>query len=214
MIELKKLCSILALVVGAGAAQAAPLIDRGNGMIYDPDRDLTWLADWNYAQTSGFDANGRMNWTTANGWANDLVFGGFSDWRLPTALNADGTGPCSGFDCTGSELGNMFYDHFGGNQFESVLDQTGDTQEEMDNLALFTNVQSSVYWSGTEVAPGFLPWAFLPGGGGQGADVETNRWFAVAVRSGDVAAIPEPQTYAMLLAGLGLLAAMRIRRTK
>jgi hypothetical protein len=29
--------------------------------------------------------NGLMNWTTANNWASNLVHGGFSDWRLPTA---------------------------------------------------------------------------------------------------------------------------------
>ncbi|MDH3208844.1 MAG: hypothetical protein OEM00_07285 [Burkholderiaceae bacterium] len=48
----------LAAVVMVGSAQALPLIDRGGGMIYDPDRNLTWLQDWN--------TNGLMNWTTAN----------------------------------------------------------------------------------------------------------------------------------------------------
>ena len=141
----------LAAVVMVGSAQALPLIDRGGGMIYDPDRNLTWLQDWN--------TNGLMNWTTANNWANNLVHGGFSDWRLPTTLQPDPTcsiqsgGVSYGYNCTGSELGHMFNEHLGGNAFESVINQTNDTAEEIANLALFTNVQSIVYWSGTVCAP-------------------------------------------------------------
>lgn len=35
---------------------------------------------------------------------------------------------------------------------ESVLNQVGDTPWQIVNLALFSNVQSSAYWSGTEYA--------------------------------------------------------------
>jgi hypothetical protein len=40
----------------------------------------------------------------------------------------------------GSEMGHLFYDELGGNARESVL-ETGDSQQEKDNLALFKNVQ-------------------------------------------------------------------------
>ena len=40
----------------------AALIDRGGGLIYDDVLDITWLQDANYAQTSGYDADGFMNW--------------------------------------------------------------------------------------------------------------------------------------------------------
>ena len=30
-------------------------------MIYDSDLGITWLQDANYAETSGYDADGRMN---------------------------------------------------------------------------------------------------------------------------------------------------------
>jgi hypothetical protein len=33
----------------------------------------------------------------------------------------------------------------------------------------------------------------------------TNYMYAWAVRPGDVAAVPEPETYSMLLAGLGMM---------
>jgi len=170
-----------------------------------------WLADWNYAKTSGFDADGLMNWSTADAWANNLVYGGFSDWRQPTALNANGTGPCFGFNCTGSEMGHMFYNNWGataGNAFS--------TGSNAANLALFTNVQSNMYWSGTEPAP--FPgsaWDFFANGGSQNFAGKLSELYAVAVRPGDVAAIPEPQTYALLLAGLGaVVVAVRRRRPR
>ena len=65
---------------------------------------------------------------------------GFPDQRL-------------GFDCMGSELGCMFHNNLGGNGGQSVLDQTGDTPEEIANLALFTNIQPDMYWFGAECAP-------------------------------------------------------------
>ena len=124
----------------AGTAQAG-LIDRGGGMIYDTTLDITWLADWNYARTSGFDADGVMNWTTANSWANNLVYGGFSDWRLPSSLNANGSGPCGpAFNCTGSEMGHMFYVNWG-----ATANNSFSTGTNAANLALFSNVQSFIY---------------------------------------------------------------------
>jgi hypothetical protein len=59
----------------------AGLIDRGNGMIYDDVLDVTWLQDADYAKTSGFDADGLINWNTASSWASSVVYGGFDDWR-------------------------------------------------------------------------------------------------------------------------------------
>lgn len=103
MKTLRTLVAAAAVLTLSGAAQAA-LVARSGGMVYDSMLDITWLADWN--------TNGLMNWTTANDWANNLVFGGFDDWRLPTSLNVDGSGPCSGYNCTGSEMGHMFYDEF------------------------------------------------------------------------------------------------------
>lgn len=100
-------------------------------------------------------------------------------------------------------MGHMFYNNLGAAAGGSILAGT-DTA----NLALFTNLQSDVYWSGTVFAP-FpvdLAWAFGTFNGSQGSTSQNNEFYAWAVRPGDVAAaIPEPETYAMLLAGLGLL---------
>ena len=124
----KSLVAVAAMVAVTGAAQAA-LVDRGGGMIYDTTRNITWLADMNYAATSGYaatnaggsgstqiQASGRMGWDAAMAWASNLVYGSYDDWRLPT-LNpsdtscSDNIDPGGGFplqylglNCTGGDL--------------------------------------------------------------------------------------------------------------
>jgi hypothetical protein len=50
--------------------------------------------------------------------------------------------------------------------------------------------------------------------GGQDLGGKSNALYAVAVRPGDVAAIPEPQAYALLLAGLGAVVVAVRRRPR
>ena len=80
--------------------------------------------------------------------------------------------------------------------------------------ALFWGFErSSAYWSGTEVALGISAWGFLPGNGFQGNAFEVSRFFAVAVRPGDVTApVPEPQTLALALLALGATVVAQRRR--
>lgn len=61
----------------------AELYDRGHGMIYDSSTYITWLQDANYARTSGFESDGKMNLLWARSFANNLVYAGFDDWILP-----------------------------------------------------------------------------------------------------------------------------------
>ncbi len=232
MKTLKTWVAAATMVALSGAAQAA-LIDRGGGMIYDTTRNITWLADMNYAQTSGHTgtgviANGRMTWAATTAWADNLVFGGFSDWRLPTLNPADTT--CSGnfnagggfpnqyfgTGCTGGELSGLFVADLGNKANESVLNQVGDTAEQIANLALFSNVQPTIYWSGTEYAPNpDGAWKFSPGDGSQSPDDKFNSSWAVAVRPGDVtASVPEPQTLALALLAFGATVVARRRRSR
>jgi len=225
MKTLKTWVAAATMVALAGAAQAA-LIDRGGGMIYDTTRNITWLADMNYAQTSGHtgtgvNANGTMTWDAANAWANNLVFGDFSDWRLPTldpndASCTGGFGLGVGYNCTGGELSGLFVTDLGYNNNGSGLITSDDTAEQNANLALFSNVQSSVYWSGTEYAPDpDVAWFFSTRFGGQSFVGKSFALYAVAVRPGDVAAsVPEPQTLALALLALGATAVARGRRSR
>ena len=96
--------------------------------------------------TSGHDDDGKMSWVDSVVWAAGLSFGGFNDWRL---FNADPS--CStGFNCTGNELGHLFYNEFNLTANQSVASLFGGANA---NFNLFTNVQASFYWSGTEYAP-------------------------------------------------------------
>jgi len=224
--NMKSWAAAAAMVALTGTAQAG-LVNRGGGMIYDTVQNITWLADMNYAQTSahtgtGVNVDGTMTWDAATAWANDLVYGGFSDWRLPTTnttassncgsnFNPGGGFPLQyfGFNCTGSEMGHMFYNDFGAIAGSSIL-----LGSNAANLALFTNVQSDFYWSGTEYAPDPVgAWLFGSIDGFQDGAGKNGALYAVAVRPGDVAAsVPEPQTLALALLALGATMVVRRRR--
>jgi len=228
---LKSLTAAAAILVCTGAAQAA-LVARPGGMVYDTVQNITWLADMNYAFTSGYAAtnaggsgsnrilaNGRMGWDAAGAWANTLVYGGFSDWRLPTLNPLDasctgGFGVGLGYNCTGGELSRLFVADLGYNNDGSGLITSDDTALQIANLALFSNVQSNFYWSGTAYAPDpGRAWIFGSNFGGQGTGGKGNALYAVAVRPGDVAAsVPEPQTLALALLALGATMVVRRRR--
>lgn len=181
----------------SGAAQAA-LIDRGGGLIYDTDLDVTWLADANYAQTSGYKAGGLMTWSEAVTWADNLTYGGYSDWRLPSP---DRGLACriNPYDCSGSEMGRLFYTEGGLSAGQSIL---ADPPGILDDY--FINMQPYAYWTGGEYDSS-LAWSFHTDVGAQHANFKSNGYYAWAVRPGDVAAVPEAQTYALMLAGLGLV---------
>jgi len=207
---MKRIIGVILLFV-MGSAQAA-LIDRGGGFIYDDVLDVTWLQDANYAQTSGFDPDGRMTWDTAVSWADGLsVYDSvrdvtYDDWRLATTLQPDpscssqsGGGVSFGYDCTGSEMGHLF-------NVDGISAGTP---------GLFTNLQSGYYWSGTEFAPyTYGAWYFYFYDGYQYYNVKSNYYYALAVRSGDVAASVVPVPAAVWLFGSALAGLMGFRRVR
>lgn len=93
----RKKALVVGVLLGLNAATAqAALFDRGGGLIYDNVLNVTWLQDANYAKTSGYDADGKMDWTSANNWAANLVYHDsvrnvdYSDWRLPEVAPVNG----------------------------------------------------------------------------------------------------------------------------
>ena len=197
----RMLVGIAATFALATPAQAALQARDLNGdtvtdAYFDTDRNITWLRDAN--------VNGRMTWAAANTWAAGYSIGIYDDWRLPTALNADASGPCGpDFNCTGSEMGHLWY--------TELLNTAGSFTNDGD----FLNMQSGSYWSGTEYAPSpNVAWYFITVNGVQTAFSKNFQVNAMAVRPGDVRAaqVPEPESLLLALTGLGALALVRRRR--
>lgn len=185
----------------------ATLIDRGNGLIYDSDQNITWLQDANFNAGSRFDdgssnSDGLMTWASAIVWADRLEFGGFSNWRLPMTKQPDPT--CSnsilstGSGCTGSEMGHLF-------NIDGISS---------DNPGLFTNFMAQISWSETEVAPSLQAvFLFKFFDGVQTATPNRNiETHVFAVHAGDIGAIPIPAT--VWLFGTGLIGLLGFSKRK
>ena len=88
----------------------------------------------------------------------------------------------------------------------------GNARGALLNTGPFKNLVSSFYWSGTEYAPdpGYA-WYFNTSNGFQLTYYKLNALYALAVRPGDVAAVPEPGVVALLLSGLAGVMVMRRR---
>ncbi len=165
-----------------------------------------------------------MSWFIAGSWLfamnasnNGAGYLGFNDWRLPSSFEPDGSRPCQGtgifgFNCTGSEMGHLFYTELGGVTGQSIATTHN------ANYDLFTNIQPFAYWSGQEylnyTTGGAWYFRFFDGGQGivdkrSSSEVLGAAW---AVRDGDVAAVPAPG--AAWLLGTALMGWLGLVRRK
>ena len=222
--------SVGLISLGFVSTADAALVSRLGGLAYyDTVADLTWLADANYAKTSGYDADGRMTWQAANAWAAQLTVGGVSGWRLADTIDVGNDGSTytniyQGVDfgyniTTQSELSNMFYNVLGNTAIYDINgNQTGCTAPNycLTNTGPFSNIQFSNYWSATEAgsAPGIeSAWGFYMSSGLQADNYKTSSFFGWAVQTGDVSAVPVPAAAWLFGSGLlGLVGAARRKR--
>lgn len=196
------------LMIVPGMANAT-LLHFGNAtyngsdykLIYDDGQDLIWL---DYTQD-------KDTWDNQMIWASGLndpgvlvydIFSGFSvawtetdSWRLPSALNDDGSGPDWGTGVTQSDLGYLFYVEMGLVPGATAADL---------NAGEFDNLVASWYWTNTM---GTSNWAMIFGmfNGGQGASSTDTTVRALAVRGGQVTQTPLPAAVWMMGAGIASL---------
>lgn len=226
--RLKCLGLAAGLLVLSGGAQAALVAYQANGvdLVYDDQpgtsstQGLTWTANANLAATetfgvAGINANGTMTWDNALEWIaamNTANYAGANDWRLWSALNSDGSGPCGpAFNCTDSELGHLFYVEGGLSQNQAITSSSALNADAFPATGVFTNLQDFVYWSGTEFSASNA-WGFLTVIGYQVLDNKANQLYGWAVRPGQVAAAPLPGTAVLMALGLMGLGARKLGR--
>lgn len=193
--KLLSACTVLSLCAAPGLVHAAAVSGQGTWETtlqaryfdndatvdgyYDTVLGITWLADANYAKTSGFDADGLMNWPTANAWAAGLDFNGITGWRLPITNPVDGTTADDdstyayngtedrGYNVsapgtlyagsTASEMAHMYYNTLGNkghcDPATSTVSACGvQSGWGLTNTADFRNVKGYTYWSATKYA--------------------------------------------------------------
>lgn len=192
---------------------------------HDADGRMTWQEANAWAASLSFTDGTRV----------------FDNWRLPTVMPINGVALNPAFSTNGStdggynvsapgsvfehgiggEMAYMYYNNLANPGYFTVLGQVSgcyvsSSNTCLDNTGPFQNLQAEIYWANLEYAQNPVSgWAFGMNDGNQLAgNFKGNGYRAWAVSSGDIAApVPEAETWAMLLAGLGLVAYMgRYRR--
>lgn len=193
---------------------------------YDSALNISWMADGNHAGTAGVDPDRRgPGIMYSSSWETYLAtfdHHGVTGWRLPTAGQADAPS-CAGSsgqvpigigcqfvtDASDSELAHLFYVTL------------GNTTGSLGNTANFVNiVQTGLYLFGTgytgqytnPAAVDGLPMSFAFASGHKAIYREDDGYPGWVVRNGDVTAVSEAETWALLLAGMAAVGVRAGRR--
>lgn len=183
----------------------AALIDRGGGLIYDTDWNITWLADATYGAGSAYDAadgisDGQMTWQNAMEWAASLSYYDsvrqvtYSDWMLPASDT------CRGYTCRNSAMAHLYYHELG-----------GVSGFPLRSIGVFDNLPGGAYWSSTISSVGYA-YDFHFDEGFQHVNHIGGSLYAWAMRYGDVSISSVPAPGAALLLSSGLIALFGLAR--
>ena len=232
--------ALLASVFMAGVAHAIPISGQGTwestllgrdidhdgvtDAYYDTSLNISWLADANYAATSGvppatpFSEPGQMFQPDAITWAAGLDIGGVQGWRLADSDFSDARAACPVITVAGCRyVPNTAVDEFAHLYYVTLGNTTqSSSQLGTNNTGSFLNVMGGSYYY-NHMPDGFSS-AFSFGTGRSLLDGQQFPQYAWAVHDGDVgggiaAPIPEPHTYVLMALGLAMVGTM-VRKSK
>jgi uncharacterized protein (TIGR03437 family) len=175
-------------------------VNPGGQTVYDPETDVTWLANANVAATNTFGLpvctdentpklcvgqNGAMDWDSASQFVTNMNNGagylGQTKWQLPPVDPS-----CPNYGCGGTlnPMGNLFYNQLGFTAGTPVVTAPG------IGVGPFNNIQPYIYWTceantiqdacGTAIpSPGFA-FCFSFGNGFLGTDVFADDYYVTA----------------------------------
>lgn len=187
--------------------KGAALVPAADGQtVYDPNLNVTWLADANLAgrQTIGvsnINKDGSMAYATAVRWVkamnaldNGAGYLGHNNWQLPTAPVQDNScartgrnGESFGFHCWGSPLGSLYYRSLGLREPNTAV------RIPPNKVGPFHDFQPYLYWSASASADpkqGFVSFSFNTGF--QGANVPLNNLYVLPMIKGKLPGTPPP----------------------
>ena len=182
--------------------------------VYDPETDVTWLANANLAATNTFGLptctnentprlcvgqDGAMSWDSASQFITNMNNGtgylGHTNWQRPPV---DPNCPNYGCDGNINPMGNLFYDQLGFSRGTPVV--------AAPNVAIgpFHNIQPYIYWGCSAAtiqdpcqtdgpAPNF-EWSFSFGNGFLGTDVVRTDYYVTAYFVGSLTPASGPET--------------------
>jgi hypothetical protein len=206
-----KLVGCLQAVFLAAPGDSDASLVAVNGLVYDSDRNITFLQDSNLALTqtfgvSGITGSGYMSWNTANSYIaamNAANYLGFNSWRLPHSSDNPGYSQNSALD----EMSHLYYSELGGAP-AGGLGTVGPflnlpTDVWSDHTASWNSGTAFFFSFGATITPGYQTAGWKNG--------EFGTQYAVwAVLDGD--ATPEPSRFVLLGCGLGGLMLRRRRK--
>ncbi len=209
------------------------LISFNNGEIQGLPSVETGVNGLYKLSVNDFDVTtGKLNWYGAMAWAHAFNFKGYSDWRLPTAIDLGKPG-CdyanSGSDCgpnpdtSHSELAHLYYDELSRKsnlnpftfEYQSDFGIFGNGAETdiSGDVAPFNNVHAFSYWTRGEnlFAPN-LAWALSTQFGYQEPINKSAFLYAWLVRTVDVDVATVPTPASVWLFGSAMFGLLAFRK--